>query len=86
MSITFKEGALEQLVCKVYPLLQKKLVILQKTLNDNIAKGYIQHGISLFESPIFFIPKKDREELCIVINYWKLNNITKRDFYPLPNL
>jgi hypothetical protein len=86
ISIMFKEGALEQLDCKVYPLSQKELAILWKTLDNNIIKEYIQYGIFLFVFPIFFIPKKDREELCMVIDYWKLNDITKKDFYPLPNL
>jgi hypothetical protein len=40
----------------------------------------------LFVSPIFFISKKDGEELHMVIDYWKLNDITKKDFYTLPNL
>ena len=37
-------------------------------------------------SPIFFIPKKDKKELRMVIDYKRLNEITKKDFYPLPNL
>jgi hypothetical protein len=86
MTITLKEGALEQLNCKMYPLLGKELQVLRKALNDNVEKGYIKHGTSSFVSPIFFIPKKDGEELCMVINYWKLNDLTKKDYYPLPNL
>jgi len=60
--------------------------MLRKALDDNVAKGYIRHGTSSFVSPIFFIPKKDREELCMVIDYCKLNDLTKKDYYPLPNL
>ncbi len=86
MAITLKEGSLEQLDCKVYPLSSKELGVLQQALNEDLAKGYIKHRTSSFISLIFFIPKKDREELWMVIDYRKLNNLTKKDFYPLPNL
>jgi Reverse transcriptase (RNA-dependent DNA polymerase) len=33
-----------------------------------------------------YCPKKDKDELHMVIDYRKLNDITKKDFYPLPNL
>jgi len=86
MAITFKEGAPAQLDCKVYPPSTKELEVLRQSLNEDLAKGYIQHGTSSFVSPIFFIPKKDGEELRMVIDYRHLNDITKKDFYPLPNL
>jgi hypothetical protein len=86
MTITLKEGALEQLNCKTYPLSRKELQVLRKALNNDVKKGYIKHGTLSFVSPIFFIPKKDGEELCMVINYQKLNNLTKKDYYPFPNL
>jgi hypothetical protein len=86
MTITLKEGAPEQLDCKMYPLSGYELQVLRKALNDNVKKGYIKYGILSFVSPIFFIPKKDREELHMVINYCKLNDLTKKDYYPFPNL
>jgi hypothetical protein len=86
ITITLKEGAPKQLDCKIYSLSQKELQVLRKALDDNIAKGYIKHKTSSFVSPIFFIPKKDGEELCMVIDYCKLNDLTKKDYYPLPNL
>ena len=86
MMINLKEGALEQLDCKVYPLTTKEMDILWETLKSDLAKGYICPETSSYISPIFFIPKKDGKELWMVIDYRKLNNITKKDFYPLPNL
>ena len=86
MEITLKEDAPEQLNCKVYPLSRKKLGVLRESLNEDLAKGYIKHGTSSYISPIFFIPKKDGGELRMVIDYRKLNNMTKKNFYPLPNL
>jgi hypothetical protein len=85
MTITLKEGALEQLDCKMYPLSGTELQVLKKALNDDVKKGYIKYGTSSFVSPIFFIPKKDGEKLRMVINYQKLNDLTKKDYYPLPN-
>src|SRR5712664_1084740 len=86
MAIVLKDGAPEQLDCKVYPLSAKEIDILQQSLNEDLEKGFIKHGTSSFVSPIFFIPKKDRGELQMVIDYRKLNDLTKKDFYPLPNL
>jgi hypothetical protein len=86
MAIPFKEGVPEQLNCKIYPLSSKETEILRKNLNEDFEKGFIRHGTSSFISPIFFIPKKDGEELRMVIDYRKLNDMTKKDFYPLPNL
>ena len=86
MAIDLKEGAPEQLDCKVYPLTAKEIDVLWETLASDPAKGYIHHGTSSYVSPIFFIPKKDGKELHMVIDYRKLNEVTKKDFYPLPNL
>ena len=86
MEITLKDDAPEQLNCKVYPLSRRELEVLRKSLNEDLAKGYIKHGTSSYVSLIFFIPKKDGGELRMVIDYRKLNNMTKKDFYPLPNL
>jgi hypothetical protein len=85
MAIEFKETAPEQLNCKVYPLSTKELDVLRQSLKEDLAKGYIRHGTLSYVSSIF-IPKKDGEELRMVIDYRKLNDITKKDFYPLPNL
>jgi Reverse transcriptase (RNA-dependent DNA polymerase)/Retroviral aspartyl protease len=86
MTITFKDGAPEQLDCHVYPLSRRELEILRESLDEDLSKGFIKHGTSSFVSPIFFIPKKDGDELRMVIDYRKLNDITKKDFYPLLNL
>ena len=86
MQIIFKEGAPSQLDCKVYPLMKKETEVLHQSIKEDLQKGYIHHGTLSFVSPIFFIPKKDGKELQMVIDYRKLNDITKKDFYLLPNL
>ena len=40
---------------------------------------------SPFGAPLFFVPKKDGSQQ-MVIDYQKLNDITVRDAYPLPNM
>ena len=69
MTIQLKEGAPDQMDCKTYPLSQKELEILRTSLDEDLKKGYIKHGTSSYVSPIFFIPKKDGEELRMVIDY-----------------
>ena len=39
----------------------------------------------LIVAPMFFVWKKDRTHQP-VINYWKLNDITINDSYPLPHI
>jgi len=52
---------------------------------DNLVKGFIKPSQALFTSPILFIKKPNRG-LYFCINYYKLNNITYKDRYPLPLL
>jgi hypothetical protein len=52
---------------------------------DNLVKGFIKPSQALFASPILFIKKLNRG-LCFYINYYKLNNITRKDRYLLPLL
>ncbi len=86
MEINFKEGAPMELDWRTYPLSDKERKVLCNELNKDIAKGFIKHRTSSYISPVFFVPKKDGEELWMVIDYQKLNDITKKDFYPLPDL
>jgi hypothetical protein len=86
MTITLKEGSSDQLDCITYPLSRKETKVLKEAIEEDLKKGFIKHGTSSFVLPVFFIPKKDGDELRMVINYHQLNNITKKDFYPLPNL
>ena len=52
---------------------------------DNLEKGFIEPSQALFASPILFIKKLNRG-LYFYIDYYKLNNITRKDYYPLPLL
>ncbi len=69
MEINLKEGAPTELDCRTYPLSDKERKVLCDELDKDLAKGFIKHRTSSYVSPVFFIPKKDGEELQMVINY-----------------
>ena len=68
---------------KVYPLSPNEQVELDKFINENVAKGYIQESKSPLSSPFFFVKKKDGS-LRPVQDYRRLNEITIKNRYPLP--
>ena len=53
-------------------------------LDTMLRKGYIQISKSSKGAPLFLVPKKDSKRP--VVNYWKLNNVTKKDSTPLPRI
>ena len=69
MNIEFKPGALAVINCKVYPLNKKETDILREFLNKEERKGYIKAGSSQYTSPVFFVGKKDSQELQPVMDY-----------------
>ncbi|PIL30819.1 hypothetical protein GSI_06987 [Ganoderma sinense ZZ0214-1] len=68
---------------KVYPLSPSEQVELDKFINENLAKGYIQESKSPMSSPFFFVKKKDGS-LRPVQDYQQLNDITIKNRYLLP--
>jgi hypothetical protein len=67
---------------KVYPMPVNEQGELDCFLNENLHKGYIVPSKSLITFPVFFI-KKDGK-LRLVQDYYKLNNFTIKNRYPLP--
>ena len=59
-----------------------ELLVLRKTLNELLDKGFIRASNSLVRAPVLFIKKKGSLWFCV--NYWGLNNIIRKDRYPLP--
>jgi len=72
--------------CKVYPLLQKETEILKAFLEEEKKKGYIVKGGSEYTALVFFVGKKDSEELRPVMDYREINKWTRKDNNPLPNI
>ena len=57
----------------------------KKQLQELEEAGMIKSSDSLLATPLFFVPNKDgTQRMCI--DYRKLNEITIRDTYPLPNM
>ena len=66
----------------LYRITRNKLLILQKTLNELLNKGFIRANNSPAKAPVLFAKKK--RGLRFYIDYRGLNNITKKNQYPLP--
>ncbi|OCB91657.1 hypothetical protein A7U60_g1078 [Sanghuangporus baumii] len=69
--------------CKVYPLLPKEQEAMKEFIKENLASGCIQQSKSPMASPFFFIKKEDGS-LRAIQDYWKLNEGTVKNKYPLP--
>jgi len=67
----------------IYNLSQEELATLKEYINENLAKNFIQHSKSLANVPILFVKKKDGS-LRMCIDYRGLNNVTIKNWYPLP--
>ena len=86
MVIKLLPNAPTSINCKVYPLNRKETDILRKFLAEEEEKGYIKQGSSPYTALVFFVGKKDSEELRPVMDYHELNKWTERDNNPLPNI
>ena len=60
-----------------------KLLVLRKTLDDYLGKGYIRASKLEAGAPILFV-KKPSGGLRFCIDYRRLNDISIKDRYPLP--
>ncbi len=54
-------------------------------IKDILEQGVIQESNSPWNSPIFLVPKKDGT-FRPVIDFWRVNEVTMDDHYPLPVL
>lgn len=58
---------------------------LKRHLQDLLATGIIEESHSPYASPVVLVRKKNGE-LRMVVDYRRLNNLTKKDAYPLPRI
>jgi hypothetical protein len=64
---------------------EKELQELKIYINVNIKKGFIRKSELPARFLVMFVPKKNRKlQLCV--DFWKLNNITIKNCYLLPNI
>jgi transposase InsO family protein len=67
----------------LYKMSLEELETLKQYLMDNLEKGFIEPSQSPFAAPVLFI-KKPNGGLRLCIDYRKLNQLTRKDQYPLP--
>ena len=82
-AIDLKEGVLEAINCKIIPMTMEEDEALKKFIKEQLERGYIQKSKSPYASAFFIIKKKDGK-LHPIQDYWKLNQYTIRNKYPLP--
>ncbi|XP_065927594.1 uncharacterized protein [Magallana gigas] len=63
------------------PLMQE----VDKQVNEMLEKGVIEPSNSPWASPVVLVRKKDGS-MCFCIDYRRLNEVTVKDAYPLPNI
>ena len=81
-AIELQEGA-QPPFGPIYNLSQTELAALREYVDENLAKGFIQHSKSPAGAPILFVKKKDGS-LRMCVDYRGLNKVTKKNRYPLP--
>ena len=67
----------------MYSLFLLELEAFQVFFKENICSGFIGHLKPLHRALILFIKKKG-SDLQLCVDYWGLNCLTKKDWYPLP--
>ncbi|MCP3683270.1 MAG: hypothetical protein GY861_11330, partial [bacterium] len=58
---------------------------LEKQIRDLENAGVIHPLHSPWAMPVILVSKKD-QSICLVVDYWKLNLVSAKDVYPLPNI
>ena len=60
-----------------------KLQKVKEYLNENLFKGFITLSKAAYSLPVLFTMKVN-SDLWFCVNYWKLNALTKWNWYSLP--
>ncbi|CCO35825.1 Retrotransposable element Tf2 155 kDa protein type 1 [Rhizoctonia solani AG-1 IB] len=67
----------------LYSMTNAKSITLKQWLEDELKASRICPSKSPISSPVMFVPKKDGS-CCLVVDYRKLDNRSKKNVYPLP--
>lgn len=71
-----------------YPAIHSAEV--EKQINEMLEQRIIKHSNSPYNAPIWVVPKKEdkegKKEWRIVLDYRKLNQVTREDKYPIPRI
>ena len=68
---------------RLYNQSTEELKAVKEYLTENLRKGWIEPSQAPYSSPVLFV-KKPNGGLRFCVDYRKLNQITKKDRYPLP--
>ena len=63
----------------------EELEAIKKFVQDQLRHGWIDHSRSPFASPVLCV-RKSNGSLRICVDYRKLNNLTRKDSYPIPRI
>src|SRR6266487_6612701 len=67
----------------LYKMTTKELEIVKQYLIDNLHKGFIAPSQAPFVAPVLFV-RKPNGSLRFCIDFRKLNQLTRKDQYPIP--
>jgi transposase InsO family protein len=79
------EGPLPDSYSPLYRQSTEELQVTKQYLIDNLDKGFITASQSPFASPVLFV-KKPTGGLRFCIDYRRLNELTRKDAYPIPRI
>lgn len=82
LEIELKEGKLPPMG-PLYSMSEKELKIVHNYVTDMLQKGLIRPSTSPCGAPILFARKKDGS-LRLCVDYRRLNDLTRKNVYPLP--
>jgi hypothetical protein len=82
LSIDLKEGA-KLHHSPLYSMTEVESQALKKWIDEELAAGKIRRSESEAGAPVMFVKKADRS-LRLVVDYRRLNDVTKKTVYPLP--
>ena len=85
--INFVEGKINDDVpaMPLYQTSKDQLLVLRKTLIELLDNGFIQVSNSPAAAPIIFVKKPGRR-LRFCVDYCRLNEISRKDSYPIPRI
>lgn len=75
----------EPIFYKPYRVSEKEKAIIREKINDLLTNNIIRESKSCYASPAILVKKKNGD-YRVAIDYRKLNKITVKDRYPLPNI
>ncbi|QRW23767.1 Retrotransposable element Tf2 protein [Rhizoctonia solani] len=67
----------------IYGMTNAESKALKQHIDEELATGKIRPSTSSAGAPVMFVKKADGS-LRLVVDYWKLNDVTQKNVYPLP--